>query len=135
MMIILNDLLKFYESPHLSAVLDEEYPLPDMKLKPELTAEATKNYQVMYLTQEKCIKMSQDTNRRGAKAFQKRRSSPAIHDARARYDKRDDRCRNAGWRQETAPLLPKKQDYNRHLLDGFFQFYQLASHGLKFPIF
>jgi hypothetical protein len=46
MMIILNDLLKFYESPHLSAVLDEEYPLPDLKLKPELTAEATKNYQV-----------------------------------------------------------------------------------------
>ena len=79
--------------------------------------------------------MSQDTNRRGAKAFQKRRSSPAIYEARARSDKCDDRRGNAGWRQETAPLLPKKQDYNRHLLDGFFQFYQLASHGLKLPIF
>jgi len=63
MMIILNDLLKFYESPHLSAVLEEEYPLPDLKLSPKLTEEAIKNYKVSFHIKN-CLKIFSDTNRR-----------------------------------------------------------------------
>ena len=47
MMIILNDLLKFYEKPHQSAILDEVYPVQAEKLKPELTKEAQNTYKVL----------------------------------------------------------------------------------------
>ncbi|CAG5079584.1 Oidioi.mRNA.OKI2018_I69.PAR.g9288.t1.cds [Oikopleura dioica] len=56
MMIILNDLLKFYEKPHQSAILDEVYPVQAEKLKPELTKEAQNNYKEKVLAKQKEFK-------------------------------------------------------------------------------
>ncbi|CAG5111660.1 Oidioi.mRNA.OKI2018_I69.chr2.g5941.t1.cds [Oikopleura dioica] len=56
MMIILNDLLKFYEKPHQSAILNEDYPVQAEKLKPKLSKEAIKNYKRKILTQQKEFK-------------------------------------------------------------------------------